>query len=287
MTIPECRTFRRSRLPWLAIAIFLYLTATAFAAGATPPPDQDAPAWLQALYAALTSKNWGLVVGLALIAVVYPLRRFGPLYFKSQTGGLILAFAISLAGTFGAALAVGAKPDLVFVVTALTTAATAAGVWEWLKAHLPGAQAAADKATKPVQPPGGVVNVSILGLLIVVMAGSVPGAGCVASPPVVAAGEIVIDCVSGDGAKIGDLVAKLWAAIASGGSWTAVEQQAVASGQAIGGCALAEVVQRYLAPPPGRAAPDPESGRQARATLEHFRVVYARSATFHTPAGNL
>lgn len=137
----------------LILLLLCVWSAVAAAADAPPPPDFDAPAFLIALYTAVTSKNWGLVVGIALIALVYPLRLYGPAVLKTKLGGLVLAFAISLAGTFGTAFAAGAKPDLAMVITALTTAATAAGLWEWIKTHLPGAQAVADKATTPVQPP--------------------------------------------------------------------------------------------------------------------------------------
>jgi hypothetical protein len=156
---------RASLIKMKLILILLLMctwSATAAAAGPVPPPDVDAAAWLQAIYVAVTSKNWGLVVGIALIGLVYPLRLWGPAVFKSKLGGLMLAFLVSLAGTFGAALAAGAHPNFAMVVTALTTAATAAGLWEWIKAHLPGAQAAADKATAPVQPPSNIVRGSIV-----------------------------------------------------------------------------------------------------------------------------
>jgi hypothetical protein len=107
-----------------------------------------------ALYAAITSKAWGVVAGLVLVGLVYPLRRFGPNIFKSQFGGLVLAFIISLSGTFGIALAAGVHLTLGLAASAIATAATAAGLWEWIKAHIPGGQAAADKAVEPVQAAG-------------------------------------------------------------------------------------------------------------------------------------
>jgi hypothetical protein len=70
---------------------------------------------------------------------------------KSKIGGLLLALAMSLA-LAPSAHTRGAKPDFAMVITALTTAATA-GVWEWFKAHFPGGQTVADKATEPVQWP--------------------------------------------------------------------------------------------------------------------------------------
>lgn len=143
---------RLLRSPFLLLASFLvllYLTGSAWAADAPPAPDVDAAAWVKALYTAVVGKQWGIVAGVALIGVVYPLRRFGPNFLKTPFGGLMLAFLVSLAGTLGIALAAGAHPSLAIVVTALTTAATAAGVWEWLKAHIPGMEAAAAKAVVP------------------------------------------------------------------------------------------------------------------------------------------
>ena len=146
----------------LLIPIMLCAWAvSAVAADAPPPPAFDAPSWLQAVYTAVTSKNWGLVVGLGLIGLVYPLRLYGPSILKTKFGGLALAFVVSLAGTFGVALLAGARPDFAMVITALTTAATAAGVWEWIKTHLPGAQAVADKATAPAEIPKATARVLV------------------------------------------------------------------------------------------------------------------------------
>lgn len=147
----------RFRFPFLPLLLLCLLGSVAYAAvdptGAPPAPDTDAAEWLKAIYAAVTSKAWGTVAGLALIGLVYPLRRFGPNVLKTPFGGLVLAFLISLAGTLGIALAAGAGVSLGLVFGALSTAATAAGVWEWLKAHIPGVESAAAKAVAPVQTP--------------------------------------------------------------------------------------------------------------------------------------
>jgi hypothetical protein len=138
----------RWRFP-LATLFLLCLAGSALAATAPPPPDQNASAWLQALYVAVTSKQWGVLAGVGLIGIVYPLRVFGPDVFKTAFGGLVLAFAISLAGTLGAALAVGVTISWMLVASALATAATAAGLWEWIKAHIPGGATAAAASSIP------------------------------------------------------------------------------------------------------------------------------------------
>jgi len=139
--------------PFLFLAL---MTATALAATDVPTPDSDAAAWVKALYTAVTAKAWSPLVGLVLVGLVYPARRWGPAIFKTAFGGLVLAFLISLAGTMGVALAAGTKPSLTLLASSLGTAATAAGVWEWLKTHIPGMQAAADKAV--ALPPARVVS---------------------------------------------------------------------------------------------------------------------------------
>jgi hypothetical protein len=142
-------------LTWPIVLSLLFLmcwSATAFAAADPPSPDVDTSAFVKALYTAVTSKQWGVVVGLALVGLVYVARRWvlgWVSWFKTPFGGLVLAFLMSLAGTMGVALAAGAKPSLSLAATALSTAAAAAGVWEWLKAHIPGVQAAAAKAVEP------------------------------------------------------------------------------------------------------------------------------------------
>lgn len=135
-------------LTWPLLFLAL-MPAAALAAPDIPSPDVDAAAWAKLLYMAVTSKAWSVVVGLALVGLVYPLRRWGGMlvpWFKTPFGGLLLAFLVSLAGTMGVALAAGVAPTLALVATSLSSAAVAAGVWEWLKAHIPKVQEAADKA---------------------------------------------------------------------------------------------------------------------------------------------
>ncbi len=140
-------------LPILTMLLLASMWRLALAADAPSPPDVDAAGWAKLVYAAFTSHSWSVLAGLVLIALVYPLRRFGPDVFKSSFGGLVLAFLVSICATFGAALAVNVPVSLSLVASSLATAATAAGLWEWLKAHVPGFQAAADKSSVTAQLP--------------------------------------------------------------------------------------------------------------------------------------
>lgn len=131
------------------LLLILGFASIALASDGPPPPAPDVAEWLKALYAAVTSKSWGIVAGLAMTPLVYALRRFGPSVLKSTFGGIVLAFLIALAGTLGAATAAGATWSLGLVAGALATAATAAGVWEWLKDLIPGVEDAAKTVAAP------------------------------------------------------------------------------------------------------------------------------------------
>src|SRR5678815_943764 len=168
---------RPGPFPVVTLILLVCLSQLAFAGTDPPPPDQDAAGWLQALYTAVTQKQWGIVAGVALIGLVYPLRLWGPNVVKTKLGGLILAFVVSLAGTLGITLAAGAAVSIQVVIGAITTSATAAGLWEWIKTHLPGGAKAAAAAV--AKNPGSAM-VSLVVALIVVIA-PVAQIGCAAS----------------------------------------------------------------------------------------------------------
>lgn len=143
-------------LTWPLLVVSLLLCQVAVAQTTPPPPspDADLAGWAGLLYTAFTSKAWSVLVGLVLVGLVYPIRRFGPSLFKTQFGGLVIAFLLSLCGTLGGALAVHVAFSWALVASSFATAATAAGVWEWIKDHIPGVAPAAAKASvTPARPP--------------------------------------------------------------------------------------------------------------------------------------
>lgn len=140
-------------LKWQLILIAV-LAGPALAAGSVPTPDTDAAAWAKALYAAVTSKEWTVVTGLALVAVTYVMRRWvvgWVSWFRTPFGGLVLGFAVAASATLGTTLAAGAHVTLGLLAASLSTAAASAGIWEWLKDHIPGMQEAASKAQNTVR----------------------------------------------------------------------------------------------------------------------------------------
>ena len=105
--------------------------------------------------------------------------------------------------------------------------------------------------------------------------------------PIGPAVNVVIDCLMQDQGKIGSLSAELLPLI-SGASpdWATFYQKAKDAGVSIGGCVAADLINRYLAPPPGNAAPSPEAGQAARATMDKLRADFG-GATFKTSQGTL
>lgn len=97
--------------------------------------------------------------------------------------------------------------------------------------------------------------------------------------------HVVIDCLAQDQAKLAELSAALLPLIAAG-DWTLFYQKAKEAGVSIGGCVAADLINKYLAPPPGNAAPSPEAGKLARDTINKLRIDFG-GATFKTAAGEL
>lgn len=234
-------------LTW-PLLFLLLVPAVALAAPDVPTPDTDAAAWAKLLYMALTSKAWGVVVGLVLVAVVYPLRRWGGVvvpWFKTPFGGLALAFLVSLAGTMGVALAAGVAPTPGLIASALSTAAAAAGVWEWLKAHVPKVQDAADKAAELP-----VARVMSTSMMLMVVVGLV-ACGAQTKHKVEVAKDGVVLCVKADAPELlalsGELLADAAASLLKigGVDWQALVAKAKTKGIELGGCAFAAIYNAF------------------------------------------
>lgn len=120
----------------------------------------------------------------------------------------------------------------------------------------------------------------LLSLNIVILAQP----ACPGPTPVVV--NAVVDCTVQNQDQITSLLAE-FKTLLSGQmpDWVAIYQRAKNAGKAIGGCALAELVQDYLG---NRAAPPPQADSwNAYNTLERFRREEAANATFHTAKGDL
>jgi hypothetical protein len=123
---------------------------------------------------------------------------------------------------------------------------------------------------------------SPIALVLLLSAGS---AGCPGPGPSPAV-NAVVDCTIENQDKIAALLAEFRPLISGQApDWSAVYQRAKQAGKAIGGCALATLVQEYLG---NRTAPPSQAdGWSAYNTLDRFRREEAGNATFHTRAGDL
>jgi hypothetical protein len=116
--------------------------------------------------------------------------------------------------------------------------------------------------------------------LVVALVACGPGPG-----PLPVIGQTIIDCTGANRTEIDALFLELSPLIGlSSPDWAAVYQRAKHAGAAIGGCALAELVQMYLG---GRKARATDDSWAAHDALERFRAEVAGGATFKTKAGNL
>lgn len=96
----------------------------------------------------------------------------------------------------------------------------------------------------------------------------------------------IIDCTLENQTQIAQLIGE-FRPLLSGDKpdWAAIYQRAKNAGKAIGGCALAELVQDYLG---NRASPPPQADSwNAYNALERFRREEASNATFRTAKGDL
>ncbi len=117
----------------------------AYASGA-PDPSADPSGWVSAIYDAVTSRGVGHPPGLALVPLVHVARRLGPDVIRGRVGGILLNVFIAIAATVSPVLAVGGHVDAGLIVSALTAALAASGIWEILKDSVPAVNAAAAKA---------------------------------------------------------------------------------------------------------------------------------------------
>lgn len=116
---------------------------------------------------------------------------------------------------------------------------------------------------------------------------SIAFAGCPCKKDPIVVAHVVIDCIAQDQGKLGSLAAELLPLISgSSPDWAAFYQKAKDAGVSIGGCVAADLINRYLAPPPGNAAPSPEAGKLARETMDKLRADFG-GATFKTAQGEL
>lgn len=106
-------------------------------------------------------------------------------------------------------------------------------------------------------------------------------------PYVRPATHVVIDCFAQDQAKLETFAAELLPLFeGEQPNWATFQERAVDAGVNIGGCVAATLIQKYLAPAPGNAAPSPENSQAAHEAFEAVRKKF-NGAQFKTEHGTL
>jgi hypothetical protein len=238
----------------------------------------------------LMSGKYIPAVGAFLIAAVTALRGL--------LGGYVLGFGA--AAVLYVAVAMQADQLSIGVLAAALGAGwAAAGGWNhlqdllgWLTPPPPSKQQPV--VVTPTSGPGAPLQAAIvLGVVAICMvSGGLMMQACSGAKH---AETAVIDCTGG---TVPGVVANVLETLsdwsrdetaggcrtATGYDWGCVESKAIAKGEQVGGCAIAELVQTILG---GTKATPVSDSWLARAALEDFRARAAGGATFHTPRGDL
>lgn len=249
----------------------------------------------------LMSGKYIPAVGAFLIAAVTALRGLLGIWipwFKSKAGGYVLGFG-SAAVLYVAVAMQADQLSIGVLAAALGAGWAAAGGWNhlqdllgWLTPPPPSKQQPV--AVAPSSGPGAPLQAAIvLGVVAVCMvSGGLMMQACSGAKH---AETAVIDCTGG---TVPGVVANVLETLSdwsrdetaggcrttTGYDWSCVESRAIAKGEQVGGCAIAELVQTILG---GTKATPVSDSWLARAALEDFRARAAGGATFRTPRGDL
>ncbi len=281
----------RSRFLWMsAVSVMVAMLVLARQAHADAPPQDDGQQ-IVALIDLLMSGKYLPAVGGFLIAAVYVLRgglgRWLP-WFQTRPGKYVLGFGSAAVLYIGAAMQADRLTPGVFLA-ALGAGWAAAGGLEHFK----------DMTSWLANRSGGDANGAgptiLRGVTLGCALAMLPllaQASCTQAKHAEAA---IIDCTGGGTqGLVGNILSTLdqWhqdeahggCLTSSGYDWNCIEQKAIAKGEQIGGCAIAELVQSVIG---GTKATPVDSSWLARAALEEFRARAAGGATFHTATGDL
>lgn len=233
----------------------------------------DAGGLADETYRGIATGDWFLAAGGALSLVVlgtrWLLAKRWPT-MGSDLWGVAITAALAGFGALGHAWLADADP------LGATTLLGAVKVWA--------AAVFAYVTTKKLVASATIATPKITGAALVIAL----SAGCPGPGPLPVVADAVIDCTGENRPQINALFAELYPLVfLQSPDWSAVYQRAKTAGRDIGGCVIAELVQRYLAPAPGKTAPSGDASWAAHQTLEEFRANEAGGASFKTEHGNL
>lgn len=100
---------------------------------------------------AISAKNWSLVTILAVVLIVWLVRKYGSKYFPvlgSAWAGVALSFLLSVGGAVVTAVIAGQALTFALFASAIITALASMGTWSGTKAIAESAGYAAENSVK-------------------------------------------------------------------------------------------------------------------------------------------
>lgn len=242
---------------------------------AAPSVDNPTGTLVELVTFARTGKG-RLAIGCAIVLLVWLLRNHilkRVAFFGTKLGGYVAGFGTAGLLYIGGGLSADLPLTANMIADALVAGFTAGSQWETIS----------DLAKSKIPP---VMRMSVASLVVVTLGVYFSVSACGGKPfPVTGT---VIDCLTVDSAAKTRLKNELTPIVfGEMPDWDVVTGKAIEAGAEVGGCVIAELVQHYLAPAPGRMAPAVDKGHEAREALETFRAKHARGATFRTADGDL
>lgn len=123
----------------ITIGAVLLFPALALAQAVIPDPGTDVPAFLTAVLTALRGGDWKVVAALAMVGVIFILRKFGAKvipWLATSLGGATFTGLVVLVTGLAATLFAHQSITWALLGTLLVATWTAAGTWTWLRRML-------------------------------------------------------------------------------------------------------------------------------------------------------
>ncbi|MCY1045618.1 hypothetical protein OV208_30160 [Corallococcus sp. bb12-1] len=118
------------------LSLCLVFPSIAFAQVATSPDPGNVESFARLVLDAVTARNWALVASLAVVGLVYVLRRFAGAWWpllRTARAGAVLAVLVAVAGAVSNALIAGEGFTVALLLKALSIGLGAAGGFTVMK----------------------------------------------------------------------------------------------------------------------------------------------------------
>ncbi|WP_404362859.1 hypothetical protein ACIHQR_23045 [Corallococcus coralloides] len=121
------------------LSLCLAFPSVAFAQASSTPDPGNVEGFARLILDAVTARNWALVASLAVIALVYVLRRYVGAWWpllRTARAGAVLALLLSVAGAVSNALMAGESFTVALLLKAIAIGLSAAGGFTVMKTLL-------------------------------------------------------------------------------------------------------------------------------------------------------